>query len=124
MNNSIEHVHTINPCKFANQFMTELIQDLQLMTTLCCPKCIITYVDNDQEGCCYYSETDGKLELNCVFDYNIHGLFLLCKDTTEDEVNQLWIEAVLKECKHFDEMNDLSEEQSLFEKWTEMFKQV
>ena len=41
------------------------------------------------------------------------------------EVINVWIEGVLKECKKIDESFGVEEGQkSLFEKWTEIFKQI
>jgi hypothetical protein len=131
---------TVSPYKFANQFCDELIKDLKLTSDLCCPKCVITYVDGSVEGCCFYSmketgsddsshsdNSDSECEesnniLNCIFDYDRFGLF---GETTQKEVDHIWIDAVLKECKKIDDAFGVEHGQkSLFEKWTEIFKQV
>lgn len=79
---------TKNPSEYANKFRADLITDLELTASLCCPNCVITYVDGDQEGCCYYSRR-GKL--NCIFDFD--------EPISMAEVVREWIYAVLKEIK-------------------------
>ena len=80
---------TKNPSEYANKFRADLIADLELTPSLCCPNCVITYVDGDQEGCCYYSRRGGAL--NCVFDFD--------EPISMKEVVREWVYAVLKECR-------------------------
>lgn len=97
---------TTSITEFANKFREELLVDLQLMSSITCPKCCITYVDNDYEDCCRYERISSskkdeneeiitkevlaqKYELVCVFDYY---------DTDLKEVISLWKEKVLKDC--------------------------
>lgn len=75
--------------KFANQFREELITDLELVSSLCCPKCIITYVDGNYEGNCFYADTRGK-KLQCVYDFDA--------GTMKEAIGE-WIDGVLKTCK-------------------------
>lgn len=133
-----EDKNTVSPYKFANQFRDELIKDLKLNSEYCCPKCIITYVDGSIEGCCFYSvkesgsddsshydSSDSECEesnniLNCIFDYDRFGLF---GETTMKEVNNIWMESVLKECKKIDEAFGVEDgNESLFEKWMKNFQ--
>ena len=79
---------TLNPSEYANRFRDELLVDLFLVPRLSCPKCVITYVDDEREDCCYYSR-DGSL--NCVFDFNM--------PIKMEEVVQEWKDAVLKICR-------------------------
>jgi hypothetical protein len=79
---------TKNPSEYANKFRADLIADLELSPSLCCPNCVITYVDGDQEGCCYYSR---RRVLNCVFDFD--------EPISMKEVVREWVYAVLKECR-------------------------
>ncbi len=75
-----------NPEAFCAQFRDELIADLQLRASICCPKCVITYIGGAHTGDqCYYGYPDDfsqpgsddeyestvemNLELQCVFDY-------------------------------------------------------
>lgn len=76
----------VNPEEFSNKFRDDLIKDLELVSSLCCPKCIITYVDGNYEGNCFYSDENGK-ELNCVYDF---------EDISMKEVINEWIYGVLK----------------------------
>jgi hypothetical protein len=92
-----------NPHLYANKFREELQADLRLLPELSCPKCVITYVDGEQEGCCYYTRT-GALE--CAFDFE--------EPIAMKEVVQEWIDAVLKAFRH---------ERELMTKWTLCFKQ-
>lgn len=95
---------TTSITEFANKFREELLVDLQLMSSISCPKCCITYVDNDYEDCCRYERISSlneeeevitkdvlarDYELVCVFDYY---------DTKIEEVISLWKEKVLKDC--------------------------
>ena len=99
---------TTSITEFANKFREELLVDLQLMSSISCPKCCITYVDNDYEDCCRYERISSSskkeeeeeevitkevlardYELVCVFDYY---------DTKIEEVISLWKEKVLKDC--------------------------
>jgi hypothetical protein len=109
---NILEMDTLNPREYANKFREELIIDLRLNESLCCPNCIITYINGDQEGCCFYSYAEGSkpkkhrpLVLNCVFDYEEKG-------SSMKEVINTWIEAVLK----------LMEEDELVEKWKLRFQ--
>ena len=83
----------VNPSSFCNQFREELIRELGLMEQLCCPLCIITYVDVYQEGCC---GPEG-----CVFEY---------AEPLENVV-RYWKEAVLKE------MARMEDDGTLLAKW-------
>jgi hypothetical protein len=76
----------VNPMKFANQFREELIADLELVPSLCCPKCVITYVDGNYEGNCFYADTRGK-KLQCVYDFD--------GGTMKEAISE-WIDGVLK----------------------------
>jgi hypothetical protein len=101
---------TLNPREYANQFREELITDLYLEETLCCPNCVITYIDGDCEGCCFYSydeegENQRALILNCVFDFEEKG-------SSMKEVIDAWVDAVLKTMK----------EDALVEKWKTRFQ--
>ena len=98
---------TSNPEKYSNQFRDELINDLNLTSSLSCPKCVITYVDNYQEGCCFYSGKKKPI-LNCIFDF---------ENTIEKEAVNEWIYAVLKMIKR--EYND-----ELAEKWKKKFASI
>ncbi len=94
-----------NPEAFCAQFRDELIADLQLRATICCPKCVITYIGGAHAGdACYYDYPDDfsqpgsdddsaelpEMVLRCVFDY---------EDTDVRDVIRWWKEAVLKECE-------------------------
>ena len=97
-----------NPEAFCAQFRAELIADLGLRESICCPKCVITYIGGGHTGSsCYYDYPDDfshpdsdaeegeeaevpPLELRCVFDY---------ENTAMKDVIRWWIEAVLKECE-------------------------
>ncbi len=139
---NFEDEKIVSPYKFANQFREELIIDLKLCSTLCCPKCVITYVDGSVEGCCYYSVKTSDSDdcskscdsdssdydcdesnhiLNCVFDYDRYGIL---GETTQKEVDLIWINAALKECKRFDETYGIDDGQSMYEKWSEILTQV
>jgi hypothetical protein len=118
---------TINPYLFANKFKNELVVDFKINIESYCPKCLITYIDGYNEGCCFYSCDDSEnsdnsdsdsesdceknLILNCIYDFE-------CKEHEVEKVMkeaiQMWIEGVLKECKRIDEI----EGSELFEKWT------
>ncbi len=89
----------VNPSSVANLFRSELIKDLNLVESLCCPYCVITYVDGDYEGCCYYDSTG----LNCVFEYS---------NTPVEKVVGYWKEAVLKQ------MGRLEDDGALLAKWS------
>jgi hypothetical protein len=78
-----------NPEKFCNQYKKELIQDLKLTEKLCCPKCIINYVNNDYDDTCRLEENDEIVELVCQFDYY---------DTKMETIIKYWITGVLKQC--------------------------
>jgi hypothetical protein len=119
---------TINPSLFAHQFLDELVKDFKIDLKHSCPKCLITYVDGYNEGCCFYScedsensedsdseadcesESNKQMILNCIYDFE-------CKESEVEKIMkeaiQMWSEKVLKECKRLDE-NEGSE---LFEKW-------
>lgn len=94
----------VNPCKYAQQFRNELIIDLELTPSLCCPKCIITYVDNWTDGCCSYSASKEPV-LNCIYDF---------ENTNEEEAIREWQDGVLKMLRRY-YRDDLEE------KWRQYF---
>jgi hypothetical protein len=96
---------TTNPQEFCAQFRDELHRDLGYTPSLCCPKCVITYIDTGYEGDCYHDSED-NMAIVCAFDY---------EDTPLTEVIGYWKEAVLKCCR-FAEGED-PEKTGLTEKW-------
>lgn len=66
---------------FVAQYRDELIADLRMMSSIACPKCIIRYVDNEQEDAC---RTDC-----CQYEYE--------EPTPEERVLEYWMEETLQE---------------------------
>ena len=104
-----------NPFEYARQFQEELQVDLELYPQSHCPKCFITYVDGDLEGCCFYSYEEGSeklpkkkrpIVLNCIYDY---------EDAEPlQRVIGYWIEGVMKAL-------EAKENSVLVEKWKKRF---
>ncbi len=114
-----------NPEAFCAQFRDELIADLQLRASICCPKCVITYIGGAHAGDqCYYDypddfsqpdsddeyESTGEtdMELHCFFDY---------ENTDMKDVIRWWKAAVLKACEKVGGV-------ALKEKWVAKFAAV
>jgi hypothetical protein len=95
---------TTNPQEFCAQFRDELQRDLGYTPSLCCPKCVITYIDTGYEGDCYHDGEGGPIV--CAFDYD---------NTPLPEVVGYWKEGVLKCCRFVEEENP--EKVGLNEKW-------
>ncbi len=93
---------SINPSEFANKFRSELIADLELVSSLCCPKCVITYVDGNYDGNCFYADENGT-NLQCIYDF---------EGCSMKEAISEWIDGVVKECRR-----RISDE--LADKWKE-----
>lgn len=65
----------------ATQHRAELLIDLELMPSLCCPKCVINYIDPDYDDSC--------LADCCQYEFEA--------PTSHMEILQEWIEDVLRE---------------------------
>jgi hypothetical protein len=94
-----------NPEHFCNQHKKELIEDLKLTPSLCCPKCIVNYIDNTYEDSCRLEEIEENMELVCQFDYY---------DTKIETIIKYWITDVLKQCY---EVGGIE----LYDKWIKKF---
>lgn len=97
------------PHTYARQFQEELRKDLGMTDAYFCPRCFISYIDGDMEGCCFYTRDEDdpdKFVLNCIYDFDDRAKM--------KEVIDCWVEGALKALKS-------KEEDELIEKWKAKF---